>query len=195
LLNPSISIKYQIGTAPAAEMMPSSHHGVITYPFSRPHVNAAPPIAGPIALPTAEIDTANPFSVPKILKLIAEFVNRITLHGNAKMTAKHLTSMMPNITVCCSNGRWMSAVYGVAKHMSGKVSAQPLKQFSTPNLRAVGGKTRNWMMQPMTPYSVNMVPILLLPRPKPPLNLNGRFVLLSFGVCRGWCRKMGRSWS
>jgi hypothetical protein len=73
-------------------------------------VNAAPPIAGPIALPTAEIETAKPFNVPRILKLTAEFVNRMTEHGNAKMTAKHLAIMIPNIVACCSMGRWMSAV-------------------------------------------------------------------------------------
>jgi len=90
--------------------MPSSHQGVMTYPFSNPQVNAAPPKAGPAALPTAEIETAKPFSVPRILKLTAEFVNRITEHGNAKMTAKHLTTMIPNIVDCCSIGSWMSAV-------------------------------------------------------------------------------------
>jgi hypothetical protein len=100
-------------------------------------------MAGPIALPTAEMETAKPFKVPRILKLTAEFVNRITEHGNAKMTAKHFTIIIPNIAACCTIDRWISAVYGVAKQMRGKARAQPLKQFKTPNLRAVGGKIRN----------------------------------------------------
>src|SRR3954449_1429241 len=89
----------------------------------------------------------------------------------------------------------MSAVYGVTKQMMGKVMAQHLKQFRTPNLLAVGGKTRNWMKQPMIPYMVNKVPIREWSMPKPPENLKGRDVLR--GVCdwRLWCMKMGRSWS
>lgn len=77
----------------------------------------------------------------------------------------------------------------------GKETAQHLKQFRTPNFRAVGGKTRNWMKQPTKPYAVNRVPILLDPSPKPPENLKGSCVLVEFGVCWGVCRKMGRSWS
>jgi hypothetical protein len=79
--------------------------------------------------------------------------------------------------------------------MIGKDKAQTLKQFRTPNLRAVGGKIRNWTTQPRTPYIVNMVPILLLLRPKPPLNLKGRWVFSLVGIWVGWCRKIGRSWS
>lgn len=79
------------------------------------------------------------------------------------------------------------------KQIRGKVTAQHLKQLSTPNFLAVGGKIRNWMKQPTNPYMVKSVPIRPEPRPKPPENLNGREVLPESGAWRGWCKKIGRS--
>ena len=90
-----------MGTAPMLAMMPNSHHGVMTYPLSRPQVKAAPPMAGPTARPMAEMETANPLSVPRMRSETAELVSKITEQGNAKITAKHLTTMMPNIMTCC----------------------------------------------------------------------------------------------
>ena len=170
-----------MGIAPIIAMIPSSHHGAIIYPCSNPQLKAAPPNAGPIARPTADIETANPFNVPRILRLTAEFVSRMIEHGNAKMTAKLLTTMMPKIAACCQDELTMSAVYGVAKHIIGNVTAQHLKQFSTPKWRAVGGKIRNWTKPPQMPYIVNKVPMRPDSRPKPPQNLNGRYVFA--GVC------------
>jgi len=71
------------------------------------------------------------------------------------------------------------------------VTLAALKQFRTPNFLATGGKMRNWMKQPKTPYMVNSVPIRFKFKPKPPLNLNGRWVLCSFGSLRGKCMKIG----
>lgn len=51
------------------------------------------------------------------------------------------------------------------------------------------------MKQPTKPYAVKRVPMRPEPRPNPPENLKGRCVLLASGACRGWCRKIGRSWS
>jgi len=155
---------------------------VITYPFSRPHVNVAPPIAGPIALPTAEMETAKPLSVPKIRKLTAEFVRRITEQGKAKITAKHLTTMMLNITICCRDEDWINAVNGVTRQMRGNVIPQTLKQFRTPYRRATCGKIRNCTKQPQTPYRVKRVPIRPEPRPKPPENLKGSRVFSESGA-------------
>ena len=106
-------------------------------------MNAAPPSAGPIARPTAEIDTAKPLRVPRMRRETAELVSRMMEQGKAKMTANDLTSMMPNMTVCCHAEFWISAVKGVEKQMSGKAMAQHLKQLRTPKRRAVGGKMMN----------------------------------------------------
>jgi len=124
---------------------------VMMYPLSRPHVKAAPPIAGPMARPIALMETAKPFSVPRILKLVAEFVSRMMEQGKAKMTAKDLTTMIAMSAICCKVESSMSAVNGVTKHIMGKVIAQALKQGSTPKYRAQGGKMRNWMKHPTMP--------------------------------------------
>ncbi len=67
-----------------------------------------------------------------------------------------------------------------------------LRQFKIPSLRAIGGKTKNWMNMPKMPYIVNRTPILpesrlyisnervlkdtgSVPIPKPPENFNGSF--------------------
>jgi hypothetical protein len=42
---------------------------------------------GPIALPMALKDVANPFRVPSTLRLEAEFVSRIVEQGKANMDA------------------------------------------------------------------------------------------------------------
>ena len=52
--------------------------------FLTPTVNVDPAMNGPAALPSAETLTAIPFSVPKILRLDAEFVRRMVMQGNAK---------------------------------------------------------------------------------------------------------------
>lgn len=76
------------------------HQGAITYPFFTPNVKTEPPIAGPMALPTALKDVAKPFNVPKTLILLAEFVSKIVEEGKAKIVAKHLiiiTAKTPTI--------------------------------------------------------------------------------------------------
>ena len=162
-------------------------------PRSRPKVNATPPSAGPIARPMAEMDTAKPLRVPRIRSETAEFVSRMMEQGKANMTAKDLTSMIPNMTVCCHAGFSIRAVKGVEKQISGKTIAQHLKQFKTPKRRAVGGKMMNWMKQPQIPYNVKRVPMRPEARPKPPENLSGRWMLGELGDCFGVCRNMGRS--
>lgn len=73
-------------------------------------MKAEPDMAGPIALPIAEIETANPFKVPKMRKLTAELVSKITQQGNAKITANDLTIRMAKIVICCQAGDSMRAV-------------------------------------------------------------------------------------
>lgn len=74
-----------------------------------------PAIAGPAARPTALILVATPFSVPKILKLTALFVNKIVVQGKAKIVAKHLISMMRNMTISWVSWFGISAVNGVVR--------------------------------------------------------------------------------
>jgi hypothetical protein len=121
-----------MGMAPNMEIRPNNHHAVIIILCSSPHVNAAPPTAGPTARPIALILTAKPFRVPRMRRLEAEFVNRMMAQGKAKMTAKDLTSMMANMASCCVRGWWMRAVKGVRKQIRGKVQAQILKQRRMP---------------------------------------------------------------
>ena len=52
-----------------------------------PELNNQPPLNGPMALPMALKDVANPFRVPSTLRLVAEFVNRIVEHGKANIDA------------------------------------------------------------------------------------------------------------
>lgn len=87
--------------APTTVIKASIHQGVMIYPFSAPHVKVRPPSAGPDPLPMAEKLVAKPLSVPRTRRLKAEFVKSIVEHGNAKMTATHLTSMIENMTACC----------------------------------------------------------------------------------------------
>lgn len=148
-------------------------------------------MAGPEALPTAETLVANPFKVPRIRRLKAEFVMRMVEQGKAKMTATHLKSIMAIITACWVVESWISAVKGVIMYTNGKTMAQVLRQVRTPYLFATGGKIRNWTKQPNIPYKVNIVPMRSLPRPKPPENLKGNAVLLSSGTCFGRCIKIG----
>ena len=54
-------------------------------------MNVAPPKAGPRARPTADMETANPFNVPRMRREEALLVNRMTTQGKAKITAKHFT--------------------------------------------------------------------------------------------------------
>lgn len=106
-------------------------------------MNAAPPSAGPIARPMAEIETAKPLRVPRMRSETAELVSRMMEQGKAKMPAKDFTSMMPNMAACCHAEFCINAVKGVVKQTSGKTMAQHLKQLRTPKRRAVGGKMMN----------------------------------------------------
>ena len=151
------------------------------YPVFKPQVKAAPPIAGPTALPTALILTAKPFKVPRTRRLAAEFVSRIREQGKAKIVATDRTNMITSSAIFCFTGSSISAVYGVAKHIIGKAIPQALKQFRTPYFRATGGKIKNCIKQPQMPYIVYMLPILEELKSYPPLNLKGRDVLA--GVC------------
>ena len=81
--------------------------------MSIPNVKAVPEIDGPAALPIAENEVANPFSVPSNLKLRAEFVNRIVTHGNANTPAQHLTSITHNRAICCVVGVGKRTAKGV----------------------------------------------------------------------------------
>lgn len=50
-----------------------------------PYVKVEPPIAGPSARPTAPTLVAIPLRVPRIRKLLAEFVRRMVEQGKAKV--------------------------------------------------------------------------------------------------------------
>jgi len=104
-------------------------HEMITYPLSTPSVKVNPAKAGPMALPRAEMLVETPLRVPRIFKLAALFVRRIVEHGNAKMPAKHLTSIIPSITPCLRESVGSSAVKGVAMYANGKTAEQALRQF------------------------------------------------------------------
>ena len=106
-------------------------------------MNIVPPMAGPAARPIALTEVAKPFKVPRTRKLLALFVRRIVLHGNAKMAAQHLTTITANWQAIWLSNVGSRAVNGVMKYVIGNAIAHALRQFSTPNRRAIGGNRVN----------------------------------------------------
>ena len=70
---------------------------------------------GPVALPSADIEVATPFSVPNSLKLRAELVMSMVVHGNAKMEAQHFSIITQNTEICCVAGVGHKTVKGVRR--------------------------------------------------------------------------------